>query len=195
MVQLQLLYAIFFLVCILNSSYAFHHQLSFRNVVCAYSFLTSGIKSGSMKLKIPAIAKGHLKTILLYSDKKKSEDAEEVTKKYGFEVGMFKALTNKDSTIKPKDLLKKYGVAYLITSITLAIISFTICYALVSQGVDVPSLLSKVGIKSDSLAVANAGTVGIAYAVHKAASPIRFPPTVALTPIVANLIGRKDETN
>ncbi|RWR92035.1 nuclear speckle splicing regulatory protein 1-like protein [Cinnamomum micranthum f. kanehirae] len=35
------------------------------------------------------------------------------------------------------------------------------------------------------------GTFALAYAAHKAASPIRFPPTVALTPIVASLIGRK----
>ena len=32
----------------------------------------------------------------------------------------------------------------------------------------------------------------IAYAAHKAASPIRFPPTVALTPMVAKWMGRKD---
>jgi hypothetical protein len=29
------------------------------------------------------------------------------------------------------------------------------------------------------------GTFALAYAAHKAASPIRFPPTVALTPVVA----------
>ena len=34
------------------------------------------------------------------------------------------------------------------------------------------------------------GTVAIAYAAHKAASPIRFPPTVALTPIVAGWMGK-----
>lgn len=36
-----------------------------------------------------------------------------------------------------------------------------------------------------------AGTVALAYAAHKAASPIRFPPTVALTPFVANAIVRR----
>lgn len=35
------------------------------------------------------------------------------------------------------------------------------------------------------------GTFALAYAAHKAASPIRFPPTVALTPIVASWIGKK----
>jgi hypothetical protein len=56
----------------------------------------------------------------------------------------------------------------------------------------VVSLLQKIGIKATA-ATANAGTVGIAYAIHKAASPIRFPPTVVLTPIVASWIDRKKE--
>jgi hypothetical protein len=51
-------------------------------------------------------------------------------------------------------------------------------------------VLERVGIKSTSVA-SNAGTVAIAYAMHKAASPIRFPPTVALTPVVARWIGRR----
>jgi hypothetical protein len=34
------------------------------------------------------------------------------------------------------------------------------------------------------------GTFALAYAAHKAASPIRFPPTVALTPVVASWIGK-----
>lgn len=89
-----------------------------------------------------------------------------------------------------KELLKKYGIAYLTTSITLALISFSLCYVLVSQGVDVASLLEKVGINVDSTGE-SAGTIAIAYAIHKASSPIRFPPTVALTPIVANLLGKE----
>lgn len=35
------------------------------------------------------------------------------------------------------------------------------------------------------------GTFAIAYAAHKALSPVRFPPTVALTPLVAQWIGKK----
>jgi hypothetical protein len=35
------------------------------------------------------------------------------------------------------------------------------------------------------------GTVALAYAAHKALSPVRFPPTVALTPIVASWFGKK----
>jgi hypothetical protein len=34
------------------------------------------------------------------------------------------------------------------------------------------------------------GTFAIAYAAHKALSPVRFPPTVALTPVVARWTGK-----
>eukprot|EP00539_Tryblionella_compressa_P007254 CAMPEP_0178773952 /NCGR_PEP_ID=MMETSP0744-20121128/23377_1 /TAXON_ID=913974 /ORGANISM="Nitzschia punctata, Strain CCMP561" /LENGTH=149 /DNA_ID=CAMNT_0020430785 /DNA_START=34 /DNA_END=484 /DNA_ORIENTATION=- len=79
-------------------------------------------------------------------------------------------------------------IAYLATSIPLAIVSFAICYVLVDNGVDVGALLAKVGIESTG-AADKAGTLAIAYAAHKAASPIRFPPTVILTPVVAKMIG------
>ena len=123
------------------------------------------------------------------------DDIDETTKKYGLEAGLFKAITSKDEVtneVKPKQLLAKYGIAYLVTSISLAIVSFSLCYLLISNGVDVSSILSKVGIESSTTA-ANAGTFALAYAVHKAASPIRFPPTVFLTPIVAGLIGKGND--
>lgn len=43
-----------------------------------------------------------------------------------------------------KELLAKYGGAYLATSITLSLISFALCYALVAAGIDVQALLQKV---------------------------------------------------
>jgi len=43
-----------------------------------------------------------------------------------------------------KELLAKYGGAYLATSITLSLISFALCYALISAGIDVQALLQKV---------------------------------------------------
>ena len=137
---------------------------------------------------------------------------EETVEKYGLEAGMFKAMTEKENNndnnkeegessssssskdMKPADLLKKYGSAYLITSITLAIISYATCYALISNGVDVNELLQKIGIKT-SASSTNVGTAAIAYAVHKAASPIRFPPTVALTPVIAGWIGSRSRSS
>ena len=117
--------------------------------------------------------------------------AEETTEKYGLEAGVFQAVKSGDGE-SAKSLLAKYGVAYLATSIPLAIVSFAICYALVDNGVDVGSLLSKIGIEASDNSE-TAGTFAIAYAAHKAASPIRFPPTVLLTPVVAKLIGKEPD--
>ena len=133
--------------------------------------------------------------ISLYATKS-GEENDETTEKYGLEAGLLKAAQNPDgnSKVKAGDLLKKYGIAYLATSITLAIISYALCYFLVANGVDVSALLEKVGITATETA-SSAGTAGIAYALHKAASPIRFPPTVALTPIVAGWLGKKPKEN
>jgi len=67
------------------------------------------------------------------------------------------------------------------------------------------ALLAKVNIDVTA-GTEKAGTVAIAYAAHKAAScvlflslmlmkrrPIRFPPTVALTPIVAKFLKKNKE--
>lgn len=115
------------------------------------------------------------------------ESPEDITKKFGLEAGLASSIKEKD-TESAKSLLKKYGIAYLATSIPLAAVSFGICYVLVDNGVDVAGLLSKVGIEGSNQEAA--GTFAIAYAAHKAASPLRFPPTVALTPFVAKLIGK-----
>jgi len=131
------------------------------------------------------------------SEAVEQNEAERVTKKWGLEAGLFKAVTSKgdqktSAADTAKELLKKYGSAYLITSISFAIVSFAICYLLVDIGVDVAALLAKIGIKVTSTSE-KVGTAAIAYAAHKAASPIRFPPTVALTPVVANWLGRKKD--
>ncbi|XP_059429913.1 uncharacterized protein LOC132163588 [Corylus avellana] len=132
-----------------------------------------------------------------------SPSAEEITKKYGLEAGLWKIFRSKEEGREgaeegkskgnqAKELLAKYGGAYLATSIILSLISFSICYALISAGIDVQTLLQKVGISTDATGE-KVGTLALAYAAHKAASPIRFPPTVALTPIVASWIGKKVE--
>lgn len=55
---------------------------------------------------------------------------------------------------------------------------------------DICGFAFKVGISTNETGE-KVGAFALAYAAHKAASPIRFPPTVALTPIVANWIGKK----
>ncbi|XP_047168876.1 uncharacterized protein LOC124837532 [Vigna umbellata] len=152
--------------------------------------------------------KYHVKGFRVRALREKTEEIEnpspeEVTKKYGLEAGLWKIFSSKEEgkenseqqkskADQAKELLAKYGGAYLATSITLSLISFALCYALISAGIDVQSLLQKIGISADETGE-KVGTFALAYAAHKAASPIRFPPTVALTPIVAGWIGKKDE--
>ncbi|PIM99098.1 putative membrane protein [Handroanthus impetiginosus] len=154
----------------------------------------SSFRSGYGRLRIRAVKE---KT----EEIKNPSPADEITKKYGLEAGLWKIFSSKEEGNEEKkeskskgdqakELLAKYGGAYLATSITLSLISFGLCYALISAGVDVPALLQKVGISTNETGE-KVGTFALAYAAHKAASPIRFPPTVALTPIVASWIGKK----
>lgn len=53
-------------------------------------------------------------------------------------------------------------------------------------------LLGKIGLEVNSTNE-SVGTFAIAYAAHKALSPVRFPPTVALTPVVAKWLGKKGD--
>ena len=135
---------------------------------------------------------------------KKAESPQDAVEKYGLEAGLFKVLTSSDDasssgegkptisrTDQAKQLLTQYGGAYLVTSIGFAAISFAICYAAVNSGVDMSSLLAKIGLQVNETNE-TVGTFAIAYAAHKALSPIRFPPTVALTPVVARWFGKKE---
>lgn len=168
--------------------------LGFVAIDPAHSFLAPGVKVTSTRTTTTtttntAPSSSSSRSLLKVTEDKNS--AEETTEKYGLEVGLAQAAKEGDGE-SAKSLLKKYGIAYLATSIPLAIVSFSLCYVLVDNGVDVGSLLAKVGIEDTGMAD-KAGTVAIAYAAHKAASPIRFPPTVLLTPVVAKMIGKEPE--
>ena len=89
----------------------------------------------------------------------------------------------------PLEMLKEFGGAYLLVSITMSLLSYTLFYALVSNGLDVRGLLLRCGLRLGDRAGA-VSTIGLAYVAHKAASPLRFLPTVALTPVVARALQR-----
>jgi Protein of unknown function (DUF1279) len=126
------------------------------------------------------------------TEKNAKLDGDQITNKYGLEAGLWRAWRNKEGGVTAQELLKRYGAAYLLTSISFAIMSFALCYLAVDRGVDVVQLLARINLSvaADS-AGEKAGTAAIAYAAHKALSPVRFPPTVALTPLVANWLRRK----
>ena len=141
----------------------------------------------------------------------REREIEQVTKKWGLEAGLWNVFKSTPTTGKTstggdgadgddvqtpsrmdmaKALLKRYGSAYLFTSISLSLISITVFYFLVAGGVDVAGLLEKVGINVNATSE-SFGTFALAYAAHKASSPIRFGPTVALTPLVAKWLGKE----
>ncbi|CAA2968173.1 uncharacterized protein LOC111388753 [Olea europaea var. sylvestris] len=178
----------------LNSKAVFSSLLLNNGKSCSFHKPNSSSKSSFSRFRIRAVKE---KTEQI----KNNSSAEEVTQKYGLEAGLWKIFSskgegneeNKEKKSKgdqAKELLAKYGGAYLATSITLSLISFGLCYALITAGVDVQTLLQKIGISTNETGE-KVGTFALAYAAHKAASPIRFPPTVALTPIVASWIGKK----
>ncbi|KAK1411513.1 hypothetical protein QVD17_38062 [Tagetes erecta] len=178
-------------VCITNNT---------SNVKAAALFTNFSSSITTPKTRRTSLVK--IKAIKEDTQEKTTSSADEITKKYGLEVGLWKIFSSNDEEEEDgdmkmkskgdqaKELLTKYGGAYLATSITLSIISFSLCYALITAGVDVQALLQKVGISANETGE-KVGTFALAYAAHKAASPIRFPPTVALTPIVASWIGKK----
>ncbi|KAL7527700.1 hypothetical protein ACHAWF_002278 [Thalassiosira exigua] len=176
---------------VLDGSIAFQTSTAFTKL----SLHQNGVLSNPLNELPASSASSSALHVFQTKEETKSETAEtppgaeETTEKYGLEAGLFQSLKSDDGE-SAKSLLAKYGVAYLATSIPLALVSFAICYALVDNGVDVGGLLSKVGIEAGDTGE-KAGTFAIAYAAHKAASPIRFPPTVLLTPAVAKLIGKE----
>lgn len=106
------------------------------------------------------------------------------------------------SATTAKELAQLYGGSYLGTSIGLSIVSYIVLYFMVAAGVDVRSLINAFG---DWLATTpigrpsaldsisdTASTATLAYIAHKATSPLRFPLTVAATPVVAKAFSKKD---
>ena len=147
--------------------------------LCAYA------QAGSLARAPSAVANKRLAAKL-------SDD--QVAERYGFEVALwqaFKTSGKESGMVKAGELFKRYGPAYMLTSTSLALVSYAGCYAAVSRGVNVAALLSRFGMAA-SASSEKVGTASLAYVLHKAASPVRFPPTVVLTPVVARRIFGRD---
>jgi len=149
-------------------------------------------------------ARAKTKTRAEKTSVEREREIDEVTKKWGLEAGLWRVFKSDASSEgeteegevgvsrmdMAKKLLKRYGSAYLLTSISLSLVSITVFYFLVAGGVDVGALLEKVGITVNATSE-QFGTFALAYAAHKGSSPIRFGPTVALTPLVAKWLGKE----
>ena len=102
-------------------------------------------------------------------------------------LGFWKRLQNQQS--QAVTLLKRFGGTYILCSLAVSVCSMSFFYTLVANGLDAPAVLASVGLTLPTK-YAGAGTIGLAYVLHKASSPIRFPPTVALTAVVGRRLER-----
>lgn len=79
------------------------------------------------------------------------------------------------------------------THIVLSLASFSSIYAGVSAGLDVSALLDTVGLSvtTSESATNSAGSFVVAYALYKLLSPVRWPLTFAVTPVVLRALRRR----
>lgn len=93
--------------------------------------------------------------------------------------------SSKPSTIKEKlrDFFKKYGKTGLMYYSLISTTSIASIYTIISMGVDVPRLISKITGKESKAGswMDKAGGFAIAYAIHKTLLPIRLLLTVGVT--------------
>jgi hypothetical protein len=178
--------------------YLIHHQSPTRELVMGFAPLMLVTALCGRVLQSPQLDRQASDQVQASSSRVKRGDIDDSFVKRGLELALikegldaFRGASNREESLATAGaLLKQYGPAYLITSLSFAACTYSGCYVAISRGVDVAALLARFGIKS--AASERVGTAGIAYVCHKAMSPLRFPPTVALTPVVARWLGQKD---
>uniref|UniRef100_A0AAV1T9N0 DUF1279 domain-containing protein n=1 Tax=Peronospora matthiolae TaxID=2874970 RepID=A0AAV1T9N0_9STRA len=87
----------------------------------------------------------------------------------------------------------EYGRVGICTHLVLSLLSISTIYVGVSSGVDVKAILDWVGLStvaSDST-TKTAGTFLIAYTFYKVLTPVRWPLTFAVTPVVLRALRRR----
>lgn len=110
--------------------------------------------------------------------------------------------SNPDDKPTAKGLAQLYGGSYLGTSIGLSLVSYVVLYVMIAAGVDVRGIANGFGELLANTPIGRpsvldsisdtASTATLAYIAHKVTSPLRFPLTVAATPIVARAFSKKE---
>ncbi|KCV71164.1 hypothetical protein H696_02115 [Fonticula alba] len=94
---------------------------------------------------------------------------------------------------KMKHMTKTYGPVAIGVHSTVYMVTISSMYVALKSGVDVTSLMSKVGLDrliDLSTLDPNSGTLLMAFILAKCTSPIRTPLTLALTPPAARMVDR-----
>ncbi len=83
-----------------------------------------------------------------------------------------------------KKFLKEYGKLGVIVYLSLSTVSISTFYLALRSGIDVKAILTSIGLP-DSPLIDSAGTLAVAYAIHKLFMPVRIALTIALTSYIA----------
>ncbi|XP_068118794.1 protein FAM210B, mitochondrial [Hyperolius riggenbachi] len=84
-------------------------------------------------------------------------------------------------------VFKEYGGVAVAFHVGISLVSLGIFYVLVSNGLDVPALLLKLGVSESvvqSKLAAGTSTFVLAYAIHKVFAPLRMTITVVSVPLL-----------
>ena len=81
-------------------------------------------------------------------------------------------------------LAQKYGRVAVGVHLCTSAVWYGAIYMGVKNGVDVNGLLASVGLPTPSESFVPVGDMAFAYAGYKCLTPVRWPVTIALTPII-----------
>ncbi|OCT62406.1 protein FAM210B, mitochondrial [Xenopus laevis] len=90
-----------------------------------------------------------------------------------------------------KKVFKEYGAVAVSFHVAISLVSLGIFYVIVSSGVDITSLLSKVGFSEavvQSKLAAGTSTFVLAYAIHKLFAPARISITLVSVPFIVRYL-------
>jgi len=90
----------------------------------------------------------------------------------------------KSFTERMKAFFQQYGKLGLFVYFSLSTFSLTSIYLTIRSGVDVQSLIQKIGLPQSKI-IDSAGTFAVAYAIHKMLLPLRFFLTIGMTSFIA----------
>ncbi|XP_053558498.1 protein FAM210B, mitochondrial isoform X2 [Bombina bombina] len=98
-----------------------------------------------------------------------------------------------NNTQQLKIVFKEYGAVAVTFHVGISLISLGIFYALVSSGLDMTSILLKIGFSEavvQSKMAAGTSTFVLAYAVHKLFAPARISITLVSVPFIVRYFRR-----
>lgn len=88
-----------------------------------------------------------------------------------------------------KRAVREYGATVIVFHTCISLFTLGVSYAVVSSGIDVVGLLSKIGVGQSILKLATgASTFVMAYAVHKVFAPARIACTLTATPLIVRYL-------